>query len=463
MNPVRILIVDDEEDMLEVCVDSLEEIENVEILSEKSSRRAAERLAEERVDILLTDIRMPEMDGIELLRHGREQDPDLSVLMMTAFPTVDTAIESMKLGAVDYVQKPFHPNDLLAAVRRMIEGRRLREENRMLQRQVERRYEFGAIVGESAAMMKVFDTIRRVAESEVDVLITGETGTGKELVARSIHENSRRAGGRFVPVDCGAIPANLLESEFFGYERGAFTGATSRNIGLMEYADGGTFFLDEIAELPLSLQAKLLRALQERRIRRVGGKAEIPVDVRVVAATAKNVDEAIREKSFREDLYFRINVVQIDLPSLSERGNDVELLIREFLRRYSAEFGSSVKEIDPEAMEILTRYRWPGNVRELQNAIRRGIALTKGTSITIDDLPEHIVMGATEGGDGGKDTAGFFDMREKKVASFERDYLTTLLTQHHGDVTSAAKNARMPRGTLYRLLNNHGIRAADYR
>lgn len=468
MKSARVLVVDDEPGMLEVCSDSLERLENATVVLESVSSKAAELLAREKFDILVTDIRMPGMDGVELLRRGRDADPELPAVVMTAYPTVDSAIEVMKLGAIDYIQKPFHPDDLLETVRRLIEGRRLREENRMLRRHVDKRYEFGKLVGGSDGMRRVFDTIERVGPTDVDVLIQGETGTGKELVARSVHENSRRSEGRFVPVDCGAIPVNLLESEFFGHERGAFTGANARSIGLMEYADGGTLFLDEVAELPATLQAKLLRALQERKIRRVGGTVEIPVSVRVVAATSKDLEAMIAEGTFRDDLYYRINVVRLDLPPLRDRGNDIKLLIDGFIERYAGETGREVTGVEGEAMEILSHYQWPGNIRELQNIIRRGIAMTRGTEISVDDLPESLILRAGENPvsltiDTEDEALGFFERRDRKMAAFEQEYINRLLEVHGGDVTKAAKEARLPRGTLYRLMKNHGIKAASFR
>jgi DNA-binding NtrC family response regulator len=320
-------------------------------------------------------------------------------------------------------------------------------------------------IGSGPAMQKVFTRIDQVAATDVDVLILGETGTGKELVARSIHDRSHRANEAFVAVDCGAIPENLLESEFFGHERGAFTGADSRRIGLLEHANGGTFFLDEVGELPLLLQAKLLRSLQERKLRRVGGRDEIAIDIRVIAATARHLEQMIREKTFREDLFYRINVVRIDLPPLRERGDDLGLLIEYFAQRYSREMGKAVVGITPEAYQVLSHYRWPGNVRELQNVIRRGIALTSGSLISLDDLPDEIVASAglmetasTEG-----TATGFFAERERFVQKFERDYLRNLLQNHQGNVKSAAIEAGLPRGTLYRLMKNHGIDGDEFR
>ncbi len=311
-------------------------------------------------------------------------------------------------------------------------------------------------------MRKVFELIEQVADSDVDVLVRGETGTGKELIARSIHRRSRRAEGPFVPVDCGAIPESLLESEFFGHERGAFTGAESRRIGLLEFADRGTFFLDELGELPLVLQAKLLRTLQERKIRRVGGREEIAIDVRVVAATARPLEEMIRQERFRQDLYYRINVVEIDLPPLRDRGDDIGLLAENLAVRYSREMGRDIRGITPEAYQVLAQYRWPGNVRELQNVIRRGIALAKDKMIGLDDLPDDVVTSAGESPTASGDI-GYFALRDKRLAAFEVEYLRELLNRHDGDVRTAAAEAKLPRGTLYRLLKKHGLDSASFR
>ncbi|HUQ70393.1 MAG TPA: sigma-54 dependent transcriptional regulator, partial [Planctomycetaceae bacterium] len=349
---------------------------------------------------------------------------------------------------------------------RLIEQRRDRQAAEILRRQQELPRQFDDFVGSSLRMKKVFETIAQVATTDVDVLIIGETGTGKELVARSIHQRSHRNGQPFVAVDCGAIPENLLESEFFGHERGAFTGADSRRIGLLEYANAGTFFLDEIGELPLMLQAKLLRTLQERRLRRVGGREEIKVDVRIIAATARNLEEMIQQQRFREDLYYRINVVRIDLPPLRLRGDDLGLIAEHFAQRFSREMGKGVVGITPEAYNVLTRYRWPGNIRELQNVIRRGIALTKRQMISLDDLPDALVASAGERDvvDGDSPAAtGFFAQRDKFVANFEREYLSALLSKHQGNVKAAAVEADLPRGTLYRLMKNHNLDGEQFR
>jgi DNA-binding NtrC family response regulator len=461
MAKARILIVDDEEGMLEVCADTLSNLPEVELVMESQSRRAAERLAAESFDLLITDVRMPGLSGVELLRLARQHNPDICVLVITAYPTVESAVESMKLGATDYIVKPFLPDDLRATVRRLLESERLREENTLLRRQVERSYTSGQLLGRSAALLKVREIVDKVAGTDVDVLIFGETGTGKDLVARSIHELSPRKEQPFVPVDCGAIPEELMESEFFGHERGAFTGAHTRNLGLLEFANNGTFFLDEIGQLPLRLQAKLLRALQERRIRRVGGTKEISLNVRIVAATALNLEAEVSKGRFRLDLYHRIHVVRIELPPLRERGADIALLARHFVTRYAEEMKRGPVEISPEALEVLAGYAWPGNVRELQNVLKRTLAMISGTVISLNDLPDHIVMQAGEVS--ASDGKGFFPLRERHMARFEKDYLSNILTAAQGDVSLASREAQLPRGTFYRLLKKYDLNPADFR
>jgi DNA-binding NtrC family response regulator len=457
----RILVVDDEEGMLEVCAASLKKLPDAAVLVEQDSRRAVQRLAEESFDLLIADMCMPHVNGVELLRSARQADSSLAVLMITAFPSVESAVESMKLGAADYITKPFLPEDLLANARRLLETKQLREENRLLERQVDRTYAFGDIVGRSPAMQEVFETIQRIAETDVDVLILGETGTGKELVARSVHQRSRRRSHRFVPVDCGAIPEDLLESELFGHERGAFTGAHTKSMGLMEFAHEGTFFLDEIAELPVRLQAKLLRALQERRLRRVGGTGEIEADVRVISATSQDLNEAVRQGRFRSDLFYRINVARVVLPPLRDRPEDIPLLAEQFIERFAREMGKDVSEADPEVLEVLLGYPWPGNVRELQNVVKRALTMAPRPVIAVGDLPDEVV--ATAGGRPGGRCSGFFDLREQHTARFERDYLMGLLQSCKGDVSRAAREAGVPRGTLYRFLNKHELDPDHYR
>lgn len=457
----RVLVVDDEPGFLDVCTDTLAGLADVEVVGEAGARRAQERLVQESWDLLITDIRMPDIGGVDLLRCAREQDPNIVVVMITAFPGVDTAVESMKLGAVEYLTKPFRPEALRATVRRRLDEKRVRDEHRVLARQVEGSHRTGDMLGNSVAMGEVFDTVSRAAATDVDVLITGETGTGKELVARMIHRQSSRSGERFVPVDCGALPEELLESELFGHERGAFTGAQTRSLGLLEFADKGTFFLDEIGHLPQKLQAKLLRTLQERRIRRVGGNEEIPVDVRVLAATSLDLDEAIRNQRFRAELYYRINVARVKLPPLRDRRDDIPLLAEHFVNQHAPEIGCERVEIDPDALAVLCEYHWPGNVREFQNAIRRALVTAQGEEIHSVHLPDEILSAA--GNHTGKNRTGFFAQREQQITTFECRYLEELLRSHQGNVASATHTAQIPRGTLYRLLKKHGLDPAEFR
>jgi len=461
MDDARILIVDDEPGMLEVCQDTLSNISDVEVVTEQHSLKALQKLKSESWDMLITDIIMPEVDGINLLKTARKKNSESLVLMLTAFPSVETAVESLKLGATDYLTKPFLPTDLRNKVKRLLDERHLREENRMLRRQVKQDYRMGKMIGKCKPMQEIFDKLRRIADTNLDVLILGETGTGKELAARNIHQLSSRKNENFVPVDCGAIPEDLLESEFFGHEKGAFTGASQKNLGLLEFADKGTFFLDEIGQLPLKLQAKLLRVLQERKIRRVGGTREIDLDIRVIAATSLDLDKEIEEKRFRIDLYHRINVARIELPPLCNRFDDIDLLSTHFLNQQEQRMGLENIQIDPEVLEVFHGYRWPGNIRELQNVIKKSFLTVKNNRITLDDLPEKMVADADTYQN--RHPSGFFRQREIQIAEFEKQYFTRLLKTHHGDVTKAAKEAGVPRGSLYRLLKKNNLDPSDFR
>ena len=457
-----ILIVDAEVGVLEVCAGALRLLPDTEVLIECQSERALERLQAGGIDLLITNLIMPGLSGVELLRQARRHDPELATLILTAHPTAAVeCMKCMKLGTADYLAKPFLPGELEADVRRLLEGRRLQEENRLLRRQVERPFAGDNILGHTSGMRKVCELVQQAAATDFDVLIVGETGTGKELVAHAIHQGSRRKDEPFVPVDCGAIPEDLMESEFFGHERGAFTGAQARSLGLMAFANKGTFFMDEIAQMPLRLQAKLLRVLQERRIRRVGGTREIALDVRILVASSLRLEEAVKTDRFRLDLYHRINVVRIEVPPLRERSEDVALLARHFLDRLTREMARSPVEVTPEAMEVLASYPWPGNVRELQNTMKRTLTQSNRPVISVDDLPDDLVTrsGHGSGGTG----SGFFAQRERRLAAFEKEYFRTLLGTSQGDVIAAVREAQLPRGTFYHLLKKHALNPAEFR
>jgi two-component system response regulator HydG len=436
-------------------------LQPLELRVETSLERALGSLTRDSWDLGIATARSGPMAHV-LLGALRKADPQLPMVMIDPHPSVDTARACLQAGAGDYLDIRRVETDLEDALERLLKTSRRIAAEEVLRRAVEKPYSFDDFLGESPPMQQVYSLIDRVAASAVDVLVTGETGTGKELVARSLHRRSRRAAGPFVPVDCGAIPDALLESELFGHERGAFTGADSRRLGLMEFADGGTLFLDEIGELPLPLQAKLLRVLQERRIRRVGGRQEHAVDVRVVAATSRPIDRMVEQGGFRRDLYYRINVVRIDMPPLRSRGDDIGLLIESFANRATQEMGKAVGGFTPDAYQVLRSYDWPGNVRELQNVVRRAIAMTRSTMAGVEDLPDEVVAAA--GRTGAESAAvGFFALRAEQVARFERQYLADLLARHLGDVSAAAREARLPRGTLYRLMKSHAIEAATFR
>jgi two-component system NtrC family response regulator len=385
-----ILIVDDEKNYPRILGAVLEE-EGFEIQTANSGKKALEILEASDVDLVLTDMKMPSMDGIELLEKIKTRDPELPVIMMTAYGTVDKAVEAMQKGAYSYILKPFDNERLILYVNKAIAMYRVVQENRRLRSAVSSQYSFGNLIGKSKAMQAVFDLIRKVAPTGATVLIQGESGTGKELVAKSIHFNSPRRDRPFVAVNCAALAETLLESELFGHEKGAFTGAVATKKGRFELADGGTLFLDEIGELTSGLQVKLLRVLQEKTIERVGGGRAISVDIRILAATNKNLKTEMARGRFREDLFFRLNVVHIPLPALKERPEDIRLLVEHFIRKYATErkTGEPITGIEPDVERLFYDYSWPGNVRELENIIERATILSPGSRIQVSDLPRN--------------------------------------------------------------------------
>jgi DNA-binding NtrC family response regulator len=457
----RILIVDDEPDMTENCRRILDAA-GYRCQTTNDALEALRLLGSEHPDLLLTDLRMPEMDGMQMLRRAREIDPQMPVVLLTAHATLESAVAAVKAGAFDYLAKPFSIDQLKLAVERALTQRRLEQENSHLREQLRGIYGFESIVGRSSALQQVLELVRKAARSDANMLVLGESGTGKELVARAIHANSPRAAGPFVPVDCASLPEQLLESELFGHEKGAFTGATAAKPGLIETAHRGTLFLDEIGELPLALQAKFLRALQERQIRRVGGMRQIDVDIRVVCATNRDLRALVKAGEFREDLYYRINVIDIALPPLRERQGDIELLAMSFLKKYARRGEVALKGFEPEAMVALEMYPWPGNVRELQNVIERACALAEGEMITLADLPVHLrTVGPPAEHLPPADVTSRLTLkeaRERWVGELEAAYVAELLRREGGNVSQAARKAGVDRKTLHRLLNKHSLR-----
>jgi two-component system response regulator AtoC len=389
MSAKRILIVDDEESfrhMLSVILVK----EGYEVETSSNGQEALQKASASPFDQILCDIRMPRMDGLGFLREIKKTETETTIIVMSAYGTVDIAIEAMKLGAYDYISKPFKPDEIILTLRKAEEREQLRKENQLLRREVAKEFSFENIVSKNEEMRKIFDVIKKVSHYKSTMLITGESGTGKELVARALHYNSDRSQNPFIAVNCGAIPENLLESELFGHAKGAFTDAIRTKKGLFEEADGGTLFLDEIGELPGQLQVKLLRVLQDGEIRRIGESKPIQIDVRIVAATVKDLPKEVNEGRFREDLFYRLNVLPLHIPPLRERKEDIPLLIQHFIRKYNQAMGKNVKQVDHRAMEALMNYKWFGNVRELENTIERAIVLSEKNNIESENLPPEI-------------------------------------------------------------------------
>ena len=439
-----ILIVDDEYSVR----DSLENWfrkDGYRASSARDAREALQLLQSGGFDIVLLDIKMPGMDGMELQRRLKELDPEIVVIMITAFASVETAVQALKEGAFDYVTKPIDPDELSHLVRRALEHRRLRNENVRLRQSVEQLAGPTSIIGESRGMRKVLEMVASVAATDSTVLIRGESGTGKELVAQAIHSNSRRRYFPIVPVNCGALPETLLESELFGHERGAFTGAQYRRKGKLEMADGGTLFLDEIGTISLRTQVDLLRVLEAKEFTRLGGSKPIEVDFRVVCATNQDLEQLVREGQFREDLYFRVNVITIQVPPLRERREDIPLLVQHFLERFSLQMNRPFREIEPAAMDLLVRHPWPGNVRELANAIERALVVGRPPTVHADDLPLQLAAG--EGAAVGD-----------SLAEVECAHIARVLERMDWNITHSAEALKIDRVTLYNKIKKYGLR-----
>jgi two-component system response regulator HydG len=408
---------------------------------------ALEILEQSPVDIVVTDLKVPELGGIELLKHIRTNQPNTSVMMLTQYGTIETAVAATQLGAKDYVTKPFHLQELRTKIERLVQSAELDHENRILREQLRTRPGFGGLIGVSAKMQRVYKMIEKVSQHKHPVLILGESGTGKELVARSIHFLGIRQNKPFVPVDCSGLVATLIESELFGHVKGAFTGAQHARTGLLEAGNGGTVFLDEIGDLPLDLQSKLLRVLQEREIRPVGGIERVRIDLRIIAATNRDLESAARTGAFRQDLYFRLNVVQIKLPPLRERKSDIPLLVNSFLEKFG-DPERPIRTISEDAMRRLMAYDWPGNVRELENAVERAVALGSGPILHIGDLPSNLQQDSNE---------KTLDSNElTTLDEVERRFIFRALRETNGDKLAAARLLGIGKTTLYRKLKQYG-------
>lgn len=458
MRNARILVADDKENILKLFEKIL--ADGYDVTTVADGNKALAMVLTGDFDVVVSDIRMPGADGFTVLREIKRVCPDVEVILMTAYAAIPKAVEAMKEGAYDYLAKPFEPEEALLVMQRAVERKRLRQQAADLRSALQETFGFENLVGKSPPMRKVFSLMRRAAESDVTVLITGESGTGKELVARAIHCAGKRRERRFVAVNCGAIPENLIESEFFGYMKGSFTGAVADKQGLFEEADGGTLFLDEIGELPLPLQVKLARALQERAIRRIGGSEERPVDVRVLAAANIDLKQAVKESALREDLFYRLNVFPIHLPPLRERREDIPLLVATFLKRHGQREGPLPIGFTPEALSALVRYDWPGNVRELENAIERALAVSDGPRIEVDGLPEEVagVAARTKSLPAHAGHLTYRQVIDLAVDRASREYLVELVREFKGNVTQAAERAGLERESLHRLLKRYGIR-----
>ena len=453
MSTNRILLIDDEENFRHMLSVILKK-RGYDVEAASNGIDGLKKVDTGSYDTVLCDIRMPQMDGLEFLQEAQKAGCESTIIMMSAYGTLDTAIEAMKLGAYDYISKPFKPDEIVLTLKKAEERERLRRENLFLKKEVQKEYSFENIISKNERMGQIFDTIQKVAKYKSTILIEGESGTGKELVAKAIHFNSDRSDHPFVPVNCGAIPENLLESELFGHTKGSFTNAVRTKKGLFEEADGGTLFLDEIGELPVQLQVKLLRVLQDGEIRRIGDSKAITIDVRIIAATIKDLDKEVREGKFRDDLFYRLNVLPIKIPPLRDRKEDISILVDHFIQKYSRELNKLSEGITPEALNCLLNYNWNGNVRELENVIERAIVLTESNQIQVENLPIEI--------QNPKEESRFSLLNDelsiKKASRYlEIDLIKKALNKTKGNHTHAAKLLEISHRALLYKIKEYGI------
>ena len=444
MRKAKILVVDDEAIVRESLRDWLSDC-GYQVLTAENGYQALEIIEKERLSIVITDLVMPGMDGIELMKKAKDIIPNIQVIIITAYGSITTAIAAMKEGAYDYIEKPFCPERAELLVQKLVEHQGLIEENISLHQKLEEHYRFENIIAKSPKMQQVIEVIKIVAKSNATVLITGDSGTGKELVARAIHAQSHRRGKPFVAVSCAALPESLLESELFGHEKGSFTGAYAQKKGKFEIANRGTLFLDEIGEMSTNIQVHLLRVLEEKEFTRVGGNELIKVDVRVVSATNKDIRKAVASGQFREDVYYRLNVVNIELPPLRERKEDIPLLAEHFLKKFAVENQKEITGFSPDATDFLLKYEWPGNVRELENAIERAVILAKNSNIEVADLPhQNLLITSSVSPD-------------KRLKEAEKNHILNILNETQGNYSEAARILGISRMTLYNKAREYGI------
>ena len=459
MQTARILVVDDDGVARELLADALKK-EGYEVEAFSSGEEAIERGRRGQVDLVLTDLKMGTVDGLTVLREFKRFSPDTSIVLLTSFGSLEGAIEAIKQGAYDYLAKPFKKEEIKLVVQRSLDHSQLVRENTRYRDELKGREDWSPLVGSSPAMLEVYKLVARVSEGRSTVLLQGESGTGKELIARAIHANSPRREKPFIPVNCGALPDTLLESEMFGYEKGAFTGAVGTKAGLFEAANGGTLFLDEIGDLSPALQVKLLRVMQDQEVRRVGGTTSLKVDVRIIVATNRDLEQFVKEGKFRDDLFYRLNVVRITLPTLAERKEDIPMLAHHFLQKYAGGSARAVRGFLPDTMALLKQYRWPGNVRELENAIERAVSLSHGPLLTPDDLPAALRQFGSQFGDK-TEVSDQHDEVCLTLEEVEKRHLIRVLKETKGNKVRAAKILGIDRRTLYRMAERFGLELGD--
>ena len=445
----NILVVDDEQTIRDALKMVLEE-EGYQTQAAADGKEALNLISKNDFDIVITDLKMPEIDGMSLTRQCQQLCPQTSIIIITAHGSLESAIEALRIGAYDYILKPFDFDDVLYKIKRLIKQKELVLENQALRQEVEQKYSFSNIVGQSPQMKKIFELIKKVANTKGNVLITGSSGTGKELVARAIHFNSDRKNKPFVAINCGAIVGNLMESEFFGHKKGSFTGAVRDKDGHFKMANDGTLFLDEIGDIPLHLQVKLLRAIEENEILPVGGNTPVKTDVRIIAATNRNLEEDLEKGTFRDDLFYRLNVVEIKLPSLNERREDIPLLVKHFIDKYNSELKRNIKNADNETMRILLNYSWKGGIRELENVIERALILCEGEFITKQDLPPNMTDIDYD--------ADIPDRMKDAVAAFEKKHIVSILKRMENNKEEVAKILDISLSSLYRKMDELNIK-----